>query len=399
MEPATTNIQSDIIETNWYEFTASFDDMGLKEDLLRGVYAYGFEKPSKIQQTAIVPIVQGRNIIAQAQSGTGKTGTFGIGILQRIDTDSNSTQALVLAPTRELVDQIAKVISNIGAFMGVSVEKFIGGTSMREDIGKLRKGVHVVVGTPGRVEDLISKNLIDLDNLKIFVLDETDEMFSKGFIGQVNKIFIKLDESVQIGLFSATLTEDVKQLVVKIMGDPVKIYIPLVEQTLDGIQQYHIKLDDKQKFNMIKELYKNLNLGTTIIFCNSIKTVVWLTDKLVTNDFAVSSIHGSMSQDERDEKLKLLRKGQTRLLVTTDVLSRGIDVQQLSMVINFDLPFESETYIHRIGRCGRYGRKGLAINLVSPKDEEKLKYIESHYETQIEELELTNNFNKLTCHK
>jgi translation initiation factor 4A len=376
---------SDVIETNWDETVSSFDAMELKEELLRGIYAYGFERPSKIQEKAIIPIIRGRNIIAQAQSGTGKTGTFGIGILERIDTSVDLTQALVLAPTRELVDQIAKVINELGNFLNVRVEKFIGGTSLKEDIGRLRNGVHVVVGTPGRIEDLVSKEYINLEHLKIFVLDEADEMFSKGFIEQVNKIFIRLDEDVQVAMFSATLTNEVKQLVDKIMGEPVKIYIPLNEQTLDGIPQFYIKLDDKQKFSAIKNLYNKLVLGTTIIFCNSIKTVDWLTQLLISNDFAANSIHGGMSQDERDEKLKLLRKGQIRLLVTTDVLSRGIDVQQLSMVVNFDLPFEPETYIHRIGRCGRYGRKGLAINLISSRDENKLDFIESYYNTKINE--------------
>ena len=376
---------SDVIETNWNESVSSFDAMELKEELLRGIYAYGFERPSKIQEKAIIPIIRGRNIIAQAQSGTGKTGTFGIGILERIDTSVDLTQALVLAPTRELVDQIAKVINELGNFLNVRVEKFIGGTSLKEDIGRLRNGVHVVVGTPGRIEDLVSKEYINLEHLKIFVLDEADEMFSKGFIEQVNKIFIRLDEDVQVAMFSATLTNEVKQLVDKIMGEPVKIYIPLNEQTLDGIPQFYIKLDDKQKFSAIKNLYNKLVLGTTIIFCNSIKTVDWLTQLLISNDFAANSIHGGMSQDERDEKLKLLRKGQIRLLVTTDVLSRGIDVQQLSMVVNFDLPFEPETYIHRIGRCGRYGRKGLAINLISSRDENKLDFIESYYNTKINE--------------
>ena len=396
IETNETNIDNEIqytIETNWDFKASSFDDMELEEDLLRGIYAYGFEKPSKIQEKAIVPIVGGRNIIAQAQSGTGKTGTFAIGILQRINIELNVTQALILAPTRELVDQIVKVISDIGTYLNVTVNKFIGGTSLKEDINKLKRGVQIIVGTPGRVEDLIEKNFIDLEQLKIFVLDEADEMFSKGFIEQVNKIFIKLDESVQIALFSATLPTPIQNLANQIMDNPVKIYIPLEEQTLDGIPQYFVKLEDKQKFNVIKELYKNLTLGTTIIFCNSVKSVEWLAGQLISNDFAVSSIHGSMTQDERDEKIKLLRKGQTRLLVTTDVLARGIDVQQLSMVVNFDLPFESETYIHRIGRCGRYGRKGLAINLVSSRDEEKLNFIESYYKTKINEL--PSNLNKL----
>lgn len=401
-------VKQDTLATNQDEkVSSSFDDMGLKEDLLRGIYSYGFEKPSKIQEKVIIPIIRGKNIIAQSQSGTGKTGAFGISILERIDTllnnssnnssinspSNNAPEALILAPTRELVDQIVKVIGELGAYLNVRVEKFIGGIPLKEDIVKLTNGVDIIVGTPGRVEDLLSKNLINLDNLKIFILDEVDEMFSQGFIEQVNKIFIQLDESVQIGLFSATLTDDVKELADKIMGEPIKIYIPLNEITLDGIQQYYVKLDDKQKLSVIKDLYNNLVLGTSIIFCNNIKSVDWLTQQLIFDDFPVISIHGGMSQYERDEKLKLFRNGQARIIVSTDVLSRGINAQQLSLVINFDLPFEPETYIHRIGRCGRFGRKGLAINLIGPNDETKLNFIKTHYKTIINELPA--NLNKL----
>jgi translation initiation factor 4A len=389
-----TNKQTDIIESNWEDVISSFDDLELKEDILRGIFAYGFEKPSPIQQKAIKPTIMGKDIIAQAHSGTGKTGTFGISVLERIDTELNKPQALILAPTRELVDQITGVIGNIGCFLGVKVEGFVGGKATRDDILKLKSGVHVVVGTPGRIEDLISKNVLKLDSLKIFVLDEADEMLSKGFIVQVQQIVSRFDESVQIALFSATLTEEVKQITKNFMKpDAVRIYIPTHQQTLDGIPQYYVQLEENQKFDVIIDLYEKLTLGTTIIFCNTIRTVDWLADKLTQKDFAVSTIHGSMSQAEREDKLLKLRKGSTRLLITTDILSRGIDVQQLSMVVNYDLPFESETYIHRIGRCGRFGRKGLAVNLVSPKDFDKIAFIESYYKTKLNEL--PSNLDKL----
>lgn len=386
MSASNSIIQEETIETNWYDLVPSFDDMGLKDDLLRGIYAYGFEKPSEIQQKAIKPTLLRRNIIAQARSGTGKTGTFGISILEIIDCAVNKTQALILAPTRELVEQIQIVIKRIGDFLGVKVEGFVGGKLIRDDITKLKKGVHIAVGTPGRIADLISQNILKLDDIKIFVLDEFDEMLSKGFIEQVQNIFIRLDEQVQIALFSATLTNEIKKLTSKFMKNPVKIFIPLSEQTLEGIPQYYVKVQDSQKFDVIKDLYSSLTLGTTIIFCNSIKAVDMLSGTLRANDFSVSSFHGGMTQTEREDKLTLLRKGSTRLLVTTDILSRGIDVQQLSMIVNYDLPFEPQTYIHRIGRCGRFGRKGIAINLVNPKDFDKIKFIESHYETKVNEL-------------
>lgn len=382
----TNDINMDTIDSNWNETIDSFDLMDLKEDLLRGIYAYGFEKPSEIQKLAIKPTIQGRDIIGQARSGTGKTGTFGISILERIDEKDSKTQSLILAPTRELVEQITMVIQEIGMYLDVTVEGFVGGRSIRDDINKLKKGVQIVVGTPGRIGDLIDKGKLNLDDIKIFVMDEVDEMLSRGFIEQVQKIFVELDESAQIALFSATITNEVKFLSNKMMKDPIKIFIPLHEQTLEGIPQYYVKLQETQKLDVIKDLYNSLTLGTSIIFCNSIKTVDFLTDELKTNDFAVSSIHGGMTQIEREEKLKQLRKGNTRLLITTDILSRGIDVQQLSMVLNYDLPYEVETYIHRIGRCGRFGRKGIAINLANSKDLEKLNFIEKYYDTIINEL-------------
>lgn len=380
-----SNIESNI-ESNWDEKVFSFDELNLKEDVLRGIYSYGFERPSEIQQQAIKPIILGRDIIAQARSGTGKTGTFGIGVLERINTSINVPQALILAPTRELVEQITTVINSIGTFTNVKVEGFVGGKSTRDDITKLKKGVHVIVGTPGRIYDLIDKKYLNVEQMKMFVMDEADEMLSKGFIEQVQKIFVKLDENVQVTLFSATLTNEVKDIIQMLMKNPVKIYIPLNEQTLDGIPQFYVKLEDNQKIDVIKDLYSTLTIGTTIIFCNSIRTVDIVANKLIASDFSVSTIHGNMPQVEREEKLQQLRVGSTRLLITTDILARGIDVQQLSMVVNYDLPHEPETYIHRIGRCGRFGRKGVAINLVNSKDFNKIGFIEKHYETKINEL-------------
>lgn len=383
---------NDILETNWDEKVSSFDSLDLKEDLLRGIYAFGFERPSEIQQLAIKPVLMGRDIIAQARSGTGKTGTFGIGVLERIDTTIDIPQALILAPTRELVDQIKTVISNLGIFINVKVEGFVGGKSIKDDITKLKKGVQVVVGTPGRIYDLIDKNFLNVDYMKMFVMDEADEMLSNGFIDQVQKIFVRLDENVQVTLFSATLTNEVKEIIGLLMKNPVKIYIPLNEQTLDGIPQFYVKLEDNNKLkdnnkiDVIMDLYSTLTIGTTIIFCNSIRTVDYVANKLIASDFSVSTIHGNMTQLERENKLKQLRTGTTRLLITTDILARGIDVQQLSMVVNYDLPHDPETYIHRIGRCGRFGRKGVAINLINQKDFVKIRFIESHYDTKINEL-------------
>ena len=382
----------EIIETNWDEKVSDFSSMNLKEDLMRGISAFGFENPSEIQQIAIKPTIMGRDIIAQAKSGTGKTGTFGISTLQLIDEEIKTPQALILAPVRELVEQITIVIKSLGRFMGtngVNVESFVGGKSIRDDIVRLKNGAQIIVGTPGRIQDLITKNLLKLDDIKIFVLDEADEMLSDGFIEQVKQIFEQLNENVQVALFSATLSQPVKDLTTKFMKDPVRIYSRLNDQTLKGIPQYYIALEEEKiKIDVIADLYQKLILGNTIIFCSSIRTVDWLTTKLGEKDFSVSSMHSTMTQKEREEKIDELKKGNSRILITTDLLSRGIDIQQLSMVVNYDLPNKPETYIHRIGRCGRFGRKGIAINLICSKDIQKLKEIEDLYKTEINELPL-----------
>lgn len=377
------------IESNWNEKVESFDSMDLKEDLLRGIFAIGFEKPSEIQQLGIKPITLRRDFIGQARSGTGKTGTFGISVLQIIDIDESNPliQAIILAPVRELAEQIYRVLKSLGEFLNVKIGTFVGGSPLSEDIKKLENGLHVVVGTPGRVQDLIRRKKINLDYLKIFVLDEADEMFTKGFSEQINTIFKELDADVQIAMFSATVTKYVKLLFQGIMKDPIKIYIPTHEQTLDGIHQFYVELHkEEQKISVIFDLYKRLTMGTTIIFCNKIDTVEELTDILKKKNFPVSSLHGGMEQSTREEKIKELRSGSTRLLITTDILARGIDVQQLSMVMNYDLPIRPETYIHRIGRCGRYGRKGIAINLITRYDIKRLQEIEEMYKIDINKL-------------
>lgn len=237
-----TEVNDEILETNWDEKVSSFDSLDLKEDLLRGIYAYGFESPSEIQQLAIKPVLMGRDVVGQARSGTGKTGTFGISVLERIDTIQNYPQALILAPTRELVEQITRVIGDIGSFLNAKVWGFVGGKSIRDDINKLKDGIHIAVGTPGRIYDLIGKKFLNVSQMKMFVMDEADEMLSRGFVEQVQKIFIELEENVQVALFSATLTNEVKQIMSLMMKNPIKIFIPLCEQTLDGIPQYYVNL-------------------------------------------------------------------------------------------------------------------------------------------------------------
>lgn len=375
------------IETNWDEVIESFDGMELREDLLRGIYAYGFEKPSAIQQRAVKPILLGHDVIAQAQSGTGKTATFTVSILQKIDVALKETQALILAPTRELAQQIVKVIIAIGDYMSVQVHACVGGTAVRDDIRTLQQGVHIVVGTPGRVGDMINRRALRTDEVKLFVLDEADEMLSRGFKDQIYEVFRFLPEKVQVALFSATMPLDVLEVTHRFMREPIRILVKRDELTLEGIKQFFIAIDREEwKFDTLCDLYETLTITQAIIYCNTRRKVDWLTEKMQSKDFTVSAMHGDMEQRERDIIMREFRSGSSRVLITTDLLARGIDVQQVSLVINYDLPTNRENYIHRIGRSGRFGRKGVAINFLTHNDVRYLRDIEQFYNTQIEEM-------------
>ncbi|KAH7966800.1 hypothetical protein HPB49_019619 [Dermacentor silvarum] len=409
-----------IIESNWEEIIDNFDDMNLREELLRGIYAYGFEKPSAIQQRAIIPCIKGMDVIAQAQSGTGKTATFSIAILQQIDTSLKECQALILAPTRELAQQIQKVVIALGDYMSAQCHACIGGTNVREDIRKLEKGVHVVVGTPGRVFDMISRKALRTNNIRIFVLDEADEMLSRGFKDQIYDVFRTLNSNIQVILLSATMPSDVLDVTKCFMRNPIRILVKKEELTLEGIKQFYVAVDReagwsaRPNFQSAPGDSANRSLsadgvGDTESRSSSAHSAnrrgssffPWLQaqllsvgasqtpDKLASaaaavdpsrsstlpggrralkwlaNDFfrffpnlfrewnfraepglARAVVHGDMGQKERDVIMREFRSGSSRVLITTDLLARGIDVQQVSLVINFDLPTNRENYIH-----------------------------------------------------
>ena len=377
----------EITVTHDLNIYSSFDSMGLKEDLLRGIYAYGFEKPSAIQQRAIKPIIQGRDIIAQSQSGTGKTAVFSIGILQVLDTSSNETQALALSPTRELAEQTQKVLLALGDFMNVQCHACIGGKSIGEDIRRLDFGVQVVSGTPGRVYDMIKRKNLRTKHLKMLVIDEADEMLNKGFKEQIYDIYRYLPPSTQVVLVSATLPQEVLDMTSKFMNDPVKVLVKRDELTLEGIKQFFVAVEKEEwKFDTLCDLYDTLTITQAVIFCNTRKKVDWLATKMREANFTVSAMHGDMPQKERETIMEEFRSGGSRVLIATDVWGRGIDVQQVSLVINYDLPTNRELYIHRIGRSGRFGRKGVAINFVKNEDVKTLRDIEQFYSTQIDEM-------------
>ncbi|EIM19131.1 DEAD-domain-containing protein [Wallemia mellicola] len=386
---ADLQLNEGLIESNYDEVVDSFDNMDLKPELLRGIYAYGFERPSAIQQRAIMPVVKQNDVIAQAQSGTGKTATFTVSILQRIDTSIKGTQALIVAPTRELAQQIHKVVVALGDYMGVSCHACVGGTNVREDMAKLQDGVHVVVGTPGRVYDMLNRGVLSTNHMKLFCLDEADEMLSRGFKEQIYEVFQLLPGETQVALFSATMPADVLDVSKKFMRDPIRILVKRDELTLEGIKQFYINVDkDEWKLDTLADLYETVTITQAVIFCNSRRRVDWLTEQLSARDFTVSAMHGDMDQNQRETIMKEFRSGSSRVLITTDLLARGIDVQQVSLVINYDLPASRENYIHRIGRGGRFGRKGVAINFVTEDDVKMLREIEQFYSTQIDEMPL-----------
>jgi len=366
----------------------SFDDMDLKITLLRGIYAYGFEKPSSIQSRAIIPTLSKKDIIGQAQSGTGKTGTFLISALQRLDENLKTPQILILAPTRELSGQIYNVLENLSRFMNVDKMLLIGGNSRMEDIKTLDKeSKQIIVGTPGRVYDMLKNLSLSTKHLKMFILDEADEMLSRGFQDQIYEIFQYVPKTSQVCLFSATMPCDALEITEKFMDNPIKILVTNENLTLEGIKQFYIGIDKEiWKLDTLIDIYGKLTINQSIIYCNTKRTADWLIEHLTEKNFAVKCIHSNMKSDERKEVMKEFRKGDLRVIIATDIISRGIDVQGVSIVINYDIPKFKDVYIHRIGRSGRYGRKGIAINFVTKDDIQKLRVIQEYYRTEINEM-------------
>ena len=366
---------------------ASFDELNINDNILRGVYAYGFEKPSAIQVKAIPKIIAGGDTIAQAQSGTGKTGAFSISLLSKIDENLDNTQCIVIVPTHELADQVYTVITELSSYSKIKTLKVIGKTSINSCIQELEKNPHVIVGTPGRILDMINRRSLYTDKINMLVFDEADEILSYGFKDTIYNIVQTIPRDTQICLFSATLPKDVLELTEKFMNEPERILVKKEQLTLEGIQQFFVNVKHSDwKYDVIADLYDIINVGQCIIYINNKSKILEINDRLLKDNFPVSYITGDRTAEERKQIMNDFRAGQIRILLSTDLLARGIDIQQLSLVINYDLPKEKETYIHRIGRSGRYGRKGVAINLITERDIEELKFIESFYDTKIDEM-------------
>ena len=369
------------------ENNGTFEDLSLKENLLRGIYSYGFEIPSAIQSKAIPVIKSTKDVIAQAQSGTGKTGAFVIGSLERVNVEENATQIIIISPTRELSKQTTEVVGELGKYLDISYMEVVGGTDIFQCRSDLDKLPQIVIGTPGRILDMINKRSLFTEKLVSIVFDEADEILSYGFKDTIYNIVKCIPEKCQICLFSATMPEEVIELTNSFMQSPQSILVKKEALTLEGITQFYINIKVSDwKYEILKDLYDTISISQCIIYFNSKNKLNEVYKNLIDEDFPVSMIHGELTTDERKKTMTEFKGGQTRILLSTDLLSRGIDIQQLSLVINFDLPRTKETYIHRIGRSGRYGRKGVAIYFVTERDLENLDNLKKFYNTKIEEM-------------
>ena len=366
-----------------YIDTFESDKLGLNENIMKGIYNYGYERPSPIQRVGIKPIIDGSDIVIQSHSGSGKTATFIIGLLQRIDVSVLSTQCIIISNTRELSDQTFKVFNSLSKFTNIKCNKCIGGDLQYKYSSDNIKD-HVIIGTPGRICDLVNKEIINTKSIKLIIIDEADDVLSISFRKQVRKIFQSLPKECQVVLVSATIPPEMSSLFDDLLKpNYLSILVKDDELTLDGITQYYIEIHEQYKVDALMDIYKYISIGQAIVYCNKKNKADEIKHILNEKNFAVSTLHGDMLQKEREEIMAEFRSGKTRILITTDILSRGIDVQQVSLVINYDMPKYPQTYIHRIGRSGRFGRKGTAINFVTKKETHLLNSIQKIYNTTI----------------
>lgn len=368
----------DVTQTRGVEF----EDFFLKRELLMGIFEKGFEKPSPIQEEAIPIILQNRNVLARAKNGTGKTAAFIIPCLEKIVTDKKYIQVLILIPTRELALQTSAIVKEIGKHMGLQCMVTTGGTSLKDDIMRLYNPVHMIVATPGRILDLASKNVADLSKCRTIVMDEADKLLSAEFQPVLEQIISLCDPNHQICLFSATFPVTVKSFCQKFVPNPYSINL-MDELTLRGITQFYAYVEERQKVHCLNTLFSKLEINQSIIFCNSVNRVELLAKKITELGYSCYYIHAKMQQANRNRVFHEFRNGATRHLVTSDLFTRGIDIQSVNVVINFDFPKNSETYLHRIGRSGRFGHLGLSVNLITYEDRHSLRRVEQELGTEI----------------
>ena len=366
-----------------------FEEMNLSDDIKRAVEAMGFEEASPIQSQAIPILMEGKDIIGQAQTGTGKTAAFGIPILEMINQKDNSVQALILCPTRELSIQVAQEITRLGKFKrALNVLPIYGGQPIDRQIRALKKGVQIVVGTPGRVIDHINRRTLKLGNVKMMVLDEADEMFDMGFRDDIEFVMNKIDVNRQTIFFSATMPPEIRKFASKYQKDPEFIKVVHKEMTVPEVEQFYYELKSHMKTEILSRLIDIENPKLTLVFCNTKRKVDELTGELQGRGYSVDGLHGDLKQNQRDNVMGKFRNGNIDILVATDVAARGLDVDEIDMVVNYDVPQDEEYYVHRIGRTARAGRAGRAVSFVSGREIYKLKDIQKFTKTKIERLDL-----------
>lgn len=363
-----------------------FANLGIKEDLLKGVFVYGFKNPSPIQVKGIQAINTGKDCILQSQSGTGKTGTYLLGVMNNIGENEKS---IIISPTRELAKQIYNVASEIAKYSNLKVGMYIGGTNIVDDFNSI-KDCNIIIGTIGRINHIFQKKKYLYNSIKVFVCDEADNIFDNNANKDIYKIISNVNENSQKILISATLNNYVFSVSEKFLDNPIKILLKKSEIAVDLISQFYIDTEiEEYKLDVFLDLYNIISTTQAIIFCNTIRKVEWLSKELTEKNFAITAIHSKMSQEERNHIVNEFREGKTRLLLTTDLLARGIDIPQVNLVINYDLPINKETYIHRIGRCGRFGKKGVSISMVKMNDSNEvniLNRMKNYYNIDINEL-------------
>jgi translation initiation factor 4A len=367
----------------------NFDSLNLNENLIKGVYLYGFTQPSPIQIEGINSINTGRDCILQSQSGTGKTATYLLGVMNRLDAEIKECQGIIITPTRELAAQVYNVADELAKYTNFEIAKCIGGTDITQNKTELKTS-SVVIGTIGRIHHMIKEKKINIHKLKFLVLDEADEILSDGMNEKIQYIFDKAPNGIQVVLISATMSINVFNVSKKYMHEPIKVLLKNDEVVVDLISQFYLNVEKEDyKFETLLDLYNLVSASKACIFCNTIEKIKFLETKLKENNFPISVIHSSMDQDQRNSVVQDFRDNKTRLLLTTDLLSRGIDIPEVNMVINYDLPPKKETYIHRIGRCGRFDKKGVAITMVKmddPCDEKNFIQLQKYYKTNIPEM-------------
>ena len=392
----------------------SFDDFeALSYELLRGIHTYGFKEPSRIQDLTIEKIHKGTDLVVQSQSGTGKTGAFCIGALTRVDPTLNKPQIVIIANTRELAMQIHSVITELSSYMKLKICLCIGNSSgvrksddeegdakgsQYNDYKLFNKNVSVsqiLVGTPGKLDDLLKRGIIKNKYIKLVILDEADALLKKDFLDQIKSIVTQFSSSTQLCFYSATYSEEIIDLAKVIMPTAEFILMKTENLSLDLIKQYKIMIGhEKYKFDTLLDIYSSILIGQCIIFVNTKYDADNLEKMLANEGHCVGKIHGSMDSKSRCSVLKEFRQGVIRILISTDVLARGIDIQQIGMVINYQLPFKNDEYLHRIGRSGRFGKDGVAINFISNNERQRLKEIEEHYSIEIMDMPEFEEINK-----